>query len=88
MQARQLGLVEAGTDLAGVGKLARLVVIADQQGAEAGPAALRIGEAADHELLAVLRLELQPVPAAAAGVPGGGPLRDQPFPAAALSLSQ
>src|ERR1700722_19655913 len=86
VQARQLGLVEAGADLAGVGELARFVVIADEQGAEAGPAALRIGEATDHELLTVLCLELQPVPAAAGGVAGGGPLRDQPFPAAALSL--
>ena len=50
-QGRQGLLVVAGPDLAGVDELA-VAVVTDEQCAETGPAAGRIGEAADDELLA------------------------------------
>src|SRR5687768_11409127 len=46
----QRGVVEPGSDLAGVAQLAALVV-PDQQRAEVRARALRRGVAADHELL-------------------------------------
>ena len=42
--------VEAGADLAGEDEVVALE-IADEQRAQADPAALRVGEPADHELL-------------------------------------
>src|SRR5439155_22669085 len=56
------GLVrETGTDLAGINQpLAVIAVVADEQGAEADARPLRIGEAADHELLAADAFDLQP----------------------------
>src|SRR5919204_5751996 len=53
-------VVEAGPDLAGVDQLVAAVV-AEQQSAEAVPGPLRVGVAADHQLLLVDALELQPV---------------------------
>ena len=46
----------------------------------------RVGEAADDELLAVLALELQPVPGPPGPVGRVGPLGDDPFPALAAGL--
>ena len=62
MQAVQGLPAEAGADLAGVDELMTRVVVAKQQGAEAGAGSSRIGEAADDEFLAGFALELQPVP--------------------------
>jgi hypothetical protein len=53
-------LVEAGPDLAGEDQLVAAVV-AEQQGAEAVPGPLGVGVPADHQLLLVGALELQPV---------------------------
>jgi hypothetical protein len=53
-------VVEAGPDLAGVDQLVAAVV-AEQQSAEAVPGPLRVGVAADHQLLLVDAFELQPV---------------------------
>ena len=52
--------VEPGPDLAGVLEPA-VAVVAEQQRAELDARASRLGVAADHELLAVFALELQPV---------------------------
>src|SRR5688500_4748252 len=51
---------EAGSDLSGVEELA-VRVGADQERAEPRPASLRIRVAADHELLLIQALELEPV---------------------------
>ena len=65
LQVAQRLRVEAGADVAGVAQPARLVVDAEQQRAEPGARALRVGVAADHELLALRALELDPVGRAA-----------------------
>ena len=57
--------------------------VADEQRAEADARALRIGEAADHELLRRLALHLQPVRRAAVLVRRVAPLRDDALPALA-----
>src|SRR4051794_13766926 len=72
-------LVETGADLARVEQLA-LLVVADQQRPELGAGALRSGETADHHLLLVGALELEPVARALWRVAAVGPLGDQPFP--------
>src|SRR5829696_8187040 len=56
-------LVETGADLARVLE-ALAFVVADEQRAEAAVAPLAFGEAADHELLALAALDLQPRAAA------------------------
>ena len=58
-------------------------VVADEQRAEADARALRIGEAADDELLRRLALHLQPVLRAAMLVRRAAPLGDHAFPALA-----
>ena len=63
-QLEQQLRVEAGADLAGEDEVVA-VVVADEQRAEADARALRIGEAADDELLRRLALHLQPVRRAA-----------------------
>src|SRR3954447_5104233 len=52
--------VEPGADLSGVDQLA-VAVVAEQERTELLARAARCGEAADHDFLAVLALELQPV---------------------------
>ena len=80
--------VEPGADPARVAQTA-FVEVADEERAEAGPAALRIGPAADHQLLLVDALELQPVRRATPHpVRRVGPLRDQALPAAGARLPQ
>src|SRR5882757_9567785 len=74
-------LVEPGPHLARIDELPVAVVDAQQQRAEPDPAASRVGVPADHELLAILALELQPVLGPAGLVRGIGPLGDEPFPA-------
>jgi len=83
VQAGQRTPVEAGTNLAGVVQLAVAAVVAEQQRAEPDPGPLRVGVAADGELLAVQALELQPVPGAAGPVGRVGALGDEPLPAQA-----
>src|SRR4249919_1266919 len=61
VQAAQHLVGEAGADLTRVEQPSAGVVVAEQQRAEPDPRALRVGEAADDELLAALALELQPV---------------------------
>ena len=78
--ARSVCLVEARADLAGVAQLAVLVV-ADEQRAELAARALRRREAADHQLLLGVALELQPVARAAADVGAVGALGDHALPA-------
>jgi hypothetical protein len=53
-------VVEPGADLARVAQPA-VGVVADEQRAEAGAGALRVGPAAHDELLLVHALELEPV---------------------------
>src|SRR5215469_17845168 len=82
----QRPLAEAGADLARVRELAVGVVVAEQQRAEAGPRPLRVGEAADDELLAALALELQPVLGPSGSVRRVGALGDDPLPALGAGL--
>ena len=75
-QALELGLVETGADATGVAQhlpaRPRLLVVAHQQRADLPAcAALARQPPADHELLAVDVLDLQPIPAALAGPVGG-----------------
>src|SRR5215468_11441002 len=67
---------EAGPDLAHVHETSRVVVHSEEQRTDAGAAALGIGEAADHELLLLDALRLQPAPAAARPVRRVPALRD------------
>src|SRR5690349_10947506 len=60
LERAQRGVVEAGADVARVAQLSLRVVDAEQERAEAAAAALRIGEAAHDELLALRALELDP----------------------------
>src|SRR5580704_17325978 len=86
MQVVQSSLAESGAALAGVDELVTGVVVAQQQRAEPGTGALRVGEAADDEFLAALALELQPVPAPASVVGRVGALGDDALPAAGARL--
>jgi hypothetical protein len=88
VQAVQRWPAEAGADLAGVGELVTGVVVAQQQGAEPGAGPARVGEAADDEFLAVLALELQPVPGPAGAVGRAGALGDDALPAAGARLAE
>src|SRR3954454_3875367 len=72
----ELAAGEAGAHLAGVAQLAVLVV-ADEQRAELRARAARRGEAADHELLLVRALQLQPVARATVHVAAVCALGDQ-----------
>ncbi|MNS95994.1 hypothetical protein D3C72_1302750 [compost metagenome] len=71
--------VEAGADVAGVAQLALRVVHAQQQGAEPAAAALRVGKAADHELLPQRAFELDPRVGARADVGRVVALADHAF---------
>src|SRR5580692_5741901 len=86
VQAVQHAVAEPGADLARIGQLAVGVVVAEQERAQPLARALRIGVAADHELLRVLALELQPVTRPRALVRRGGALGDEAFPAVAAGL--
>ena len=79
--------VEARPDLARVVQAVR-VVDADEQRAELDPRALGRREAADHELLAVLALELQPVARARRGIRCLGTLGDDALPALFAGLRE
>src|SRR5207253_4231278 len=81
-QIEQQLRVEAGADLAGEHEFV-LLEIPDEQRAEADAPPLRIGEAADDELLRRLAFHLQPVRRAAVLVGRAAPLRDHAFPALA-----
>src|SRR3954469_4104921 len=75
------GLVaKAGADLAGEHE-AWAVVVADEQRADPDAAALRIGEPADDELLALRAFRLHPAAMAARLVRTIAQLRDNPFEA-------
>ena len=84
-EVAQRVVVEPGPDLARVPQAA-VVVVAEQQRPELDPRAARRREAADHELLALLALELQPVARARGRVRAVGALGDQPLPALAARL--
>src|SRR6266404_8529207 len=71
--------VEPGSDAAGIAQFPGRVVIAEQQGAEAVPAALGVGKADDDELLAVEAFDLQPIGAAAGPIGLVTPLGDRAF---------
>ena len=77
-QARQRLMVEPGADLARVAQTVVLVVT-DEECTEVRPRTLRRREAADHQLLLVAALELQPVARALAGVGARRPLGDDPL---------
>src|SRR5690606_39801957 len=73
-------LVEAGTDPAGITQLpARFVIYPEQEGAKPAAATLGCGKANDHELLALLAFELDPVGTAAGHIGTAGPLADYAF---------
>src|SRR6185503_5105338 len=72
-------LVEAAADAAGVAQVPGLVVDAEQERADARARALRIGPAADHELLPLRALQLDPGRAASGHVRRVGPLADHPL---------
>ena len=78
---------EPGADLARVAQ-PPVLVVAEQQRAEVGAAALRRRVAADHELLLGRALELEPVARAAVDVRRVGALGDQPLPALAARLAE
>src|SRR5262245_17794985 len=59
-QRNQGPAVEAGTDLAGTMKLTRAIIVAEQQRAEPEPAAARLGEANDDEVLGLGALCFEP----------------------------
>ena len=59
-QALEGGVVEAGADAAGVDETAVAVVHAEEQRAKLGARTLRVGIAADHELLPGHALHLEP----------------------------
>src|SRR6185503_6422392 len=80
-QLEQRGVRVAGADLAGVAQLVA-VVVADEQRAEPDPAALGVGEPADHELLAQQTLGLDPGGAAARSIRLIAPLGDDALEAA------
>src|SRR4051812_29875262 len=80
-------VVEAGADLARVAQPA-VVVVADQERAELGARPLWRGVAADHELLALLALHLQPVARAPVAVRAVGALGDETLPALAARLGE
>src|SRR5439155_5580075 len=79
-QIEQQLRVEAGADLAGEHEIV-LLEIPDEQRAEADASALRIGEAADDELLRRLAFHLQPVRRTPMLVRRVAALRDDAFPA-------
>src|SRR5258705_6138351 len=68
--------VEPAPDAAGIAQFPGRVVIAEQQGAEAVPAALGVGKADDDELVPVEAFDLQPIGAAAGPVGLVAALRD------------
>src|SRR4029453_18635873 len=74
--------IESGADLAGEDEVV-LLVVTDEERAEADAAALRVREPADDELLRRLAFHLQPVRRAAVLVSRVAPLRDHAFPALA-----
>src|SRR5216683_1761103 len=80
VQLPQRRLVEPGPDLSGIPKPITLVV-ADEQRAETGPAALRVGPARDDELLAGRALQLAPRRRPARFVLRVDPLGDEALPA-------
>src|SRR5581483_8902519 len=77
--------VEPGPDLARILEPA-VAVVAQEQRAELDTRAARFGIAADHELLPMLALELEPVLRARGHVRALGPLGNQPLPALAAGL--
>src|SRR5262245_12219960 len=79
-ELRQQLRVEAGADLSREHEVVALEV-ADEQRAQADPAAPRVGEAADHELLRRLALHLEPMRRATVLVERVAPLRDDALPA-------
>src|SRR3954452_9473321 len=84
-QLAQRLAVESGAHLARVDEVA-VTVVAEQQRAELLARAARRGEPADHELLPVLALELEPVARARGHVRAVRALGDQPLPALAAGL--
>src|SRR3954465_4465760 len=72
--------IEAGADLAGKHEVVALDV-PDEQRTEADTSALRIGEAADRQLLGGFALHLEPALRAAVLVDRAESLRDHTFPA-------
>src|SRR6195256_1434547 len=79
-QTEQRGGVETSPPLPGVFDLAPIVVT-DEKRAKADPASFGVGEAADHQLLFVDALELQPVGGSSMDVFAVSALRDQPLEA-------
>ena len=71
--------VEAGAGLAGVDELARAVVVAEEQRADAALAVGQVFPAGDDELLLVEALGFDPGVAAARSVLPGGALGDGAF---------
>ena len=81
LQVAEVALAEAGADVACILQRAVGVVHAEQQRAEIGARPGRIGIAGDHEFLAALALQLDPVGAARAAVRRALALADDAFQA-------
>jgi hypothetical protein len=79
--AGQGRMIEARADIAGVAQHAVVVMDPEQQRADAGARALRIGEAADDEFLAPAAFQFDPVGRAARDIAGVAPLADHAFEA-------
>ena len=84
----QLRGIEPGADAAGIAQFSLRIVIADEERAEAFPAAVGIGEADDHELLAIAAFDFEPAAAAARPVGLGPALRDDALELEAAGLAK
>ena len=82
-EAPQQGVVEARPDLARVAQLARCRRGSPRAARRAPSRALRLGPPRDHELLALLALQLQPVARARRAIRRVGALGDDALPARA-----
>src|SRR5262249_6415353 len=80
-------VVEAGADLAGVDEAA-VVVDAPEQRTDPDARALRLGVAADHDLLLLETLDLEPVGTARAAIRRIAPLGDDALDAELAGVSQ
>src|SRR5215831_4571603 len=86
-QVAQQIVVESRADPSRVAKTFSLLLHAEQQRAEADSRSLRVGEAADHELLTRRALALEPVGAAAGSCERLAPLADDSFEPALAGLA-
>src|SRR5206468_8925014 len=87
-QSDQLRRIEPRADAAGIAQISLRIVITDDERTKAFPAAVGIGEADDHELLAIAAFDLEPAAAAPRSVRVGPALRDDALELEAAGLAQ